>query len=91
MFIVFLLYHTAHYYECLFLLQQRCILIEVQCHLSLQILQSGVAGLHLLQDGLVPHGGEVPGGGVDRAHAGVILLQSGHPLGTDIRLQSQQA
>lgn len=67
-----------------------CILIELQCHLFLQSIQSGAAGLDLLQDGLVAHDREGPHGGVDCTHAGVVLLQSGHTLSVDIRLQSQQ-
>lgn len=67
-----------------------CILIELQWHLFLQSIQSGAAGLDLLQDGLVAHDREGPHGGVDCTHAGVVLLQSGHTLSADIRLQSQQ-
>lgn len=67
-----------------------CILIELQCHLFLQSIQSGAAGLDLLQDGLVAHDREGPHGGVDCTHAGVVLLHPGHTLGVDIRLQSQQ-
>lgn len=67
-----------------------CILIEVQCHLFLQSIQSGAAGLDLLQDGLVAHDREGPHCGVDCTQARAVLLQSGHTLSVDIRLQSQQ-
>lgn len=69
---------------------ERCVLTERQRHLLLQSVQGGAAGLDLLQDGLVPHDREGPHGGVDCAHAGVVLLQPGHALAVDVGLQSQQ-
>lgn len=69
---------------------EQCMLTERQRHLLLQSVQGGAAGLDLLQDGLVPHNREGPHGGVDCTHAGVVLLQPGHTLGVDVRLQSQQ-
>lgn len=64
--------------------------IELQCHLLLQGVQSGAAGLDLLQDSLVPHDREGPHGGVDSTHARVVLPQPGHTLSVNVRLQSQQ-